>query len=217
MSLRILACPREPRSLIEAVGGDDSADIPRLWGADFLVPFRCDNRSGLAAIQRKEFPDDLLSSRADGRLAMCLQQMGAASMRLLIIEGRGYWSSEGKLMHYYSEFTQKQFWGLLFSIQIVHQVPVVLTDNIDDTALCIKRFSIWVNKQSHKGIVTRPKYKDPWHDPQSDLRKTWFLQGLPGIGSGVAKQIFDGAGGKIPMAWTLDPSNFKGVGKKRAQ
>lgn len=172
----------EPEKLV-ALG--QSSAFPRSYGADLLKS----TPNGLAAIQRKEFPGDFLSSISDGRMAELLPKLGRATFPLMVLEGRPKWTSEGKLQAH-AEFTKAQFYGFLYSLQVRYGIPWILTDNLDHTREAAIHFFAWCSKDH-----TKPSSLDRRPGPGTGAANTrWaihFLQGLPGVGPGLARDLLD--------------------------
>src|SRR3972149_9392922 len=78
----MLCSPTEPPRL-KAIG--TVSPIPERYGCDFLIITK-QTRIG---IQRKQFPEDLLASLADGRLYEQLRALRGLDRALFIIEGHG--------------------------------------------------------------------------------------------------------------------------------
>jgi ERCC4-type nuclease len=185
----ILVSPTEP-SVFQAIGKTSS--LPEQYGVDFLCP----TSSGLAGVQRKQFPEDFLSSVRDGRLHRELPMMLSIPNCLLILEGRGVWTSEGNLANpRLGGFSRVQLLGILLSIQITHKIPYLWTDRKEETITSIVSFFSWCDKSCHTGLSTRP---GPGREADDTAWKLHFLQGIPGVGATTAERILEEYG-RLPF------------------
>jgi len=127
--------------------------LPERWGADILIVVE---GRGRLAIQRKVFPDDLIASTTDGRLARELPLLAQTEYPVLIIEGRPMWTADGHLMQSWnSRWTRAQIRNLLRSVWRVHGVAVEHTDDINDTAAAVLELEAWFRKDVHRSLLSR--------------------------------------------------------------
>jgi len=193
--------------------------LPERWGADILIVVE---GRGRLAIQRKVFPDDLIASTTDGRLARELPLLAQTEYPVLIIEGRPMWTADGHLMQSWnSRWTRAQIRNLLRSVWRVHGVAVEHTDDINDTAAAVLELEAWFRKDVHRSLLSRPKTatKDSWGLGDKRSAARYFLQGFPGVGATLAEQIFDHFG-KLPLTWACTQEELMsvyGIGRKRAK
>lgn len=171
-------------------------------------------------IQRKELKD-LLASVNDGRLAKELQQMQAANIgaRLLIVEGKPQWTTDGTMMQNWGQtWTKRQLTGLLWSVQEAG-VWISITDGLSETLETVSWFMTWCSKE-HRSLVTRPGPGAMWGTSPTD--KEWgshLLQGIPGIGPEIANRIVREFG-RVPLGWNVEREEMmkvEGLGKKRVE
>lgn len=198
----------EPKSL---QGLGTYSALPEKFGADFLIACPI----GMVGVQRKEV-HDLISSRADGRLARELAQMKALDIAVLLVEGRLRWTTDGVLSTSRSKWTRAQHLGLLFSIQSTG-VWVNSAESVLESREYLSHLERWMMKETHAGIMTRPKPQTIWGSKSDRDWGIHVLQSFDGIGPGVAGAIFDLYG--CPLRWTItkkDLEKVPGVGKKRA-
>jgi len=211
----ILVSPSEPPE-IRAVG--DTAATPEEFGADLLVVAE----GQVAAVQRKRFPDDLLSSLSDGRLAAQVVRMQAADMRIVVLEGQPVWTSDGVLVGYdYGQgrqFTARALWGIMWSLHVAWDVLTCWTLSTAETRRFVEALDQWLAKPVHELGWSRAKRSEPSRGRrQTRARQLHFLQGLPGVGPGLAAAILDEFG-HVPMRWTVPPVRMlevEGIGRKR--
>ena len=204
----MLVSAAEPASLRTL--GTYSA-LPESMGADFLITCPI----GLVGIQRKEV-HDLIASRSDGRLARELAQMKQLDIAILLIEGRLKWTSDGVLSTSRSKWTRSQHLGLLFSVQS-GGTWINSSESIQESREYLSALEKWFMKETHKGLMTRPKPQTIWGDRNDRDFGIHLIQSFDGIGPGVAGAIFDKYG--VPLRWTVNLDELEsvpGVGKKRA-
>ena len=113
----MLISPTEPTPL-KALGKVSS--LSEKYGADILMLVK-DIRVG---VQRKLFPNDLMASLADGRLYDQIRKMSELNHAVVVLEGRGEWTTEGVLMHPRYTFTQQQLHGLMMSLAFEFGIQV---------------------------------------------------------------------------------------------
>ena len=193
--------------------------LPERYGADVLVAVE---GRGKLAVQRKTFPDDLLASLDDGRLARELPLLAQVELPILIVEGQPEWTADGRLMQSWaSRWTKLQIRNLLRSVWHTHGVAVEQTIDINDTASAVLELETWFRKDIHRSLLARRKStaKDSWGlGNRRDIAR-YLLQGFPGVGSTLAEQIFDHFQG-IPLRWNCsyeDLLTVYGIGQRRAQ
>jgi len=215
----LLVSPTE-RDLLSLLSGKAmSHSLPERYGADVLAVVE---GRGKMAIQRKVFPDDLLASLDDGRLARELAMLSQTEYPVLILEGQPRWTSDGHLMQpWNSRWTRAQLRNLLRSVWWLHGVPVEHTQDIEDTAAAVLELESWFRKEVHRSLLSRPKRpcRDSWGTSSQRDFARFFLQGLPGVGSVLAEAIFDRFG-RVPMSWDCTLEELKsvyGIGEKRAR
>ena len=192
--------------------------LPERYGADVLIIAEGRGKMG---IQRKTYPNDLIASLDDGRLARELPLLARTEYPLLIAEGEPMWTADGHLMQSWSSrWTRQQLRNLLRSVWRVHGVMVERTTDINDTASAVLELEEYFKKDTHQSLLTRHKHnKDSWGLGNNREMARFLLQGFPGVGGTLAEQIFDHFG-RIPLSWRCDYSELLtvyGIGKKRAQ
>lgn len=170
----IIVDTREKQSLIAANLLEQKANIKfeKLDIGDYLV--------GDTIIERKTFLD-FIGSMMSKRLQEQLINLKKYPKQFLIIEGFYYnYQSERVKIH------ENAIRGMLLSIAIDFQIPIIYTENEEDTAKFL--------------ILTARKYEKPKTNHairQSKTAKTleeqkqFILEGFPGIGPATAKQLLD--------------------------
>src|SRR5262245_33884849 len=205
----MLVSPTEPK-VFQGLGKTSST--PERYGVDFLWV----SPAGLVGVQRKELKD-LVSSLHDGRLAKELGQMTDLDIAVLVVEGRPQWTTESYLLAV-RNFTQVQFQGLLFSIQM-QGVWYLNTDGSQDTYRLIGSLEKFLSKERHGHLRSRPKANGAWGTANNRVWGIHLLQSFRGIGAEVAGRIYDEYKG-VPLQWTTDEHELqlvKGVGRIRAE
>lgn len=210
----MLISPTEPSEL-KSLG--KVSGIPERYGVDILI-VQGKARTG---VQRKKFPDDLLSSLADGRLYSQLPKMHELDRSILIFEGYGKWTLDGELVHNYARnFTRSQFIALQYSIIWEFGVHVMHVRNIKETAEALTALEAWAQKPKHTSLRTRPgPSHDSWGDVGQRERAQHILQGFDGVGVEMAGRIYDHFE-RIPLKWDCtveDLLEIRGIGKPTAK
>jgi len=157
----IASCLREQNALIE---------FERLAISDYLV--------GKFAIERKTF-SDFISSTLNKRLLMQLTELKKYPCPILVIEGFHY-------NYHDSKIHENAIRGMLLSAILDFQIPVIFTENEEDTS----RFLISLAKKQEKNrkeFSLRPakSFKN------LQEQKQFILEGFPGIGPKTAKKLLE--------------------------
>lgn len=168
----IIVDTREKQSLIAANLMEKKAnmDFEKLEIGDYLIKD--------TIIERKTF-SDFVGSMLNKRLFDQLKEIKKYPNHFLILEGFGY---------DYNKFNvhENAIRGMLLSIAIDFQVPIIYTEDERDTA----NFLILTAKRYEK---TRPQdslrpsktFKTP------EEQKQFILEGFPGIGPTTSKQLLE--------------------------
>lgn len=206
----MLIAPTEPQRLTDL--GTTSL-TPEKFGCDILV-IAGKNRVG---VQRKAFPNDFLTSLADGRLYTQLNMMQSLERSFVIVEGRGKWTTDGELMsNNFRSLNRGQLFGLFFSIMFEFGTPVLWVEDIGETVEVLVVLEHWVGKKKHNSLKTRPgPKKDSWGKVGNKGYASHLMQGFPGVGPDMAERIVEHFEG-VPLTWTCSPEEMlevAGVGK----
>lgn len=204
--------PAEPARLRE---GRKSSGLCEQRGADFLFLVH----GQWVGIQRKEV-QDFMASVGDGRLAKELAQLQECAHRILIVEGRVQWTTDGEMITngYGRPWTRQQWRGILWGVR-AKGVWVEFTDNMDDTDLTLSWLERWFSKDTHSSLDRRPGPVSLWGKPSNEDYQRHLVMGLPGVGSELADRIIRTFNG-VPFGWRIgekDLLQVPGIGKKKAQ
>lgn len=185
------------------------------------VDFMWRAREQWFGVQRKEL-NDLLASMSDGRLSKEVGQMREhLSHPMLIIERQPKWTADGIMMDdtWGQRFTWSGWVGIHASLGHAG-VTVLHSDSIAQTVDSIVALVNWSAKPNHLSLLQRPgPAGNGWGKASSRDWGVHFIQGIPGIGPGVAGAVFDHFG-RVPLRWDCEPSELgkvPGVGKKRVE
>lgn len=209
----MLIAPTEPAAL-KALGR--SSTIPEIHGVDILWAER---GRGLIGVQRKEFPGDFLASVNDGRLAKELAQMQSLDTSVLILEGRGTWTTDGTLVHPWGQpWTRSAHRRYLCTVRSMG-VWVEWSDSLDDTALVLEDLRAWHAKPKHHSAQQRPGPKrNGWGQVDERAYAIHLIQGVDGVGPELAERIYDTVG--MPFGLRVTEDDLRGVhgmGKVKAR
>lgn len=172
LKIPIIVDTREKQSLIAANLLEQKANIEyeQLEIGDYLI------RDTI--IERKTF-SDFIGSMLNKRLFNQLKEIKKYPNYFLLIEGFDY---------DYNKFNvhENAIRGMLLSIAIDYQVPIIYTETENDTA----KFLILVAKKYEK-----PKQETPLRQSKTfqtiEERKQFILEGFPGIGPTAAKKLLN--------------------------
>lgn len=186
--------------------------LPESLGADFIIPCPI----GMVGVQRKEI-HDLIASRSDGRLARELAQMKQLDIAILLVEGRLKWTSDGVLSTSRSKWTRSQHLGLLFSVQS-GGVWINSSESIQESREYLSALEKWFMKETHKGLMTRPKPQTIWGNRSDRDWAVHTIQSVDGVGPEMAGRIFDRFGLPFKCTVTVEELlSIDGIGRKRAE
>lgn len=211
----ILVSPTEPDH-VKALGKTSSA--PETYGCDLLVT----TRRRKLGIQRKKFPEDLIASVEDGRLADQLVKMAELDRACVVMVGYPAWTRDGTLVHSSwskREWTFASIWGAVASISFEAGVPVMWVRDETEFGELVGVLDEWNRREKHSTIRTRSRPRAKGWGVSTKTQQAHFLQGLPGCGPETAERIVDAFEG-LPMAWTCtveEMMEVRGVGRVKAE
>lgn len=166
----IIVDTREKQSLVIAnlVNKKAKIKIEKLEIGDYLI--------GEIAIERKTF-SDFLGSMINKRLMEQLIELKKYPKGFLILEG---------FYHNYNDFKihENAIRGMLLSVITEFQVPIIYTQNEEDTA---KFLILLARKQEKekKDLAIRPIKRIK----SSEEQKQFILEGFPGLGPTLSKKL----------------------------
>jgi DNA excision repair protein ERCC-4 len=208
-----VVAPTERDKHIHGLAGADGevSMLPERYGCDVL--WRAQGEWW--GVQRKEIKD-FLASIQDGRLAREVAMMKPLPVKVVTIEGRINYTTDGVLMvgNWTTAVTRQQLEGMIMSL-MAKGIHTVWTDDTRDTARWIRSFATWSMKTRHGSLERRPGPVSPWGNINDDDWAVHFLQGIDGLGSEKARAIvhFFGA---VPISWDCTESELMqvpGIGK----
>ncbi len=224
MAVKVLLSPSEVA--LAGILQDEaiSSPIPESKGADILIY----SKHGSVGIQRKEVPNDFISSFTDGRMtrATSLLQQNCTFTRMVCEGTFRYWPdgtvhlgmTKGK-RRIPSRYTRAHIHGMLNDIEFIKGIMIRWTDDIADTVRYIRSVIRFLSVDKHTGLYTRPSAKGAWFVPSTKDIHLWLLQSFPGVGPTIADNIVQYFGGKIPLTWTCSLEELlavPGLSKARA-
>lgn len=204
--------PAEPAKLR---AGRKVSTLCEQRGADFLFPAH----GKWVGIQRKEI-QDFISSVQDGRLQKELVQLQVCTHRVLIIEGKIQWTTDGVMMGkgYGRPWTRKQWRGITWGIGN-RGILVEYTDDIQDTITTLDWLEQWYLKDNHNSLDRRPGPVSLWGKPSNSDYQRHLVMGLPGVGPELADRIVRTFNG-VPFGWNIEQGDLEkveGIGKVKAK
>ncbi len=158
---------REKNSLVpsELIRQNLTVEFKELKVADYIVKD--------TAIERKTAPD-FFASVFDKRIFSQLKELNQYEKKLLIVEG----DLSGK-----NSLHPNALKGLLLSITLNYNIPIIFTKGPEETAQYIKLIA---NKKTKETSIN-PKKKNL--SPNEELQ--FILEGFPGIGPTKAKRLLE--------------------------
>lgn len=130
------------------------------------------------AIERKTI-DDFISSMIDGRLNSQIEELKQYEKKFIIIEG----IEECFLYHKKSRVNENAIRGMLLSIMLKHNIPIIYTKSPEDSAIFLE---VLANKKENlKSINPSKKILDKRE------RAKYILEGFEGIGPKKAELLLE--------------------------
>ena len=213
----ILAPTERHPALLALVAGEAGtvSMLPEKYGCD--VAWRAQDEWW--GVQRKEIAD-FIASIQDGRLAREVAMMKHLPMRIVVIEGRIQWTTDGELLigKRATRVTKMQFLGMQWSLQGLG-VNVAFTESAYGTAEYIEGLAKWSTKARHSSIMRRPGPVAIWGTVNDEDWALHLLQSFDGLGMEKCKAILKHFGG-VPMDWSVTEKEMMevpGIGKVLAR
>jgi ERCC4-type nuclease len=169
---KILVDIHEKNSLVPAILSKLNAnyEFEDLKVADYII--------NDIAIERKTIPD-LKSSIISKRILFQLKELKQYPKPLLIVEGISNFELYEGIIH------ENALRGFLLSTAIDNQIPVIFTENEEDTAKYLSILAIRVSKPKTP-LSLRQKL------PLSkEEQKQFILEGFPHVGAATAKKLIE--------------------------
>jgi len=190
--------------------------LPEEYGVDIYW----ESYMGKCGIQRKRFPDDFLASVFDGRLNREYAMMKGLDLAILLLEGKGHWTVDGRLLRPVNgkrwAWTEPQHRAYLASVQL-RGIQVHTTHSLSDTVAFIDTMRMWSNKTNHNSLSSRPGPKGTngfWGDIDDEDYQLHMIQGIPGISVKRAKAIMEKVGFPFMLSVSKEELlSVPGIGK----
>lgn len=191
-------------------------------GADLLIWSA--SHQGWIGVQRKEMKD-LIASVSDGRFAEQMMKLkGSVAMPVLLIEGKGSWTTDGKWAGRGSTLSWAGLSKLLLTTAASVGLFVAATERLSGSCSTVEWATAaeeWGRKTLHSGLSgTRGGVKVTWGTADNRDYQRHLLMGLPGVGPELADRILD-ALGTMPLTWrdgaVEEMAKVRGVGKKKLE
>ncbi len=146
--------------------------IKSLKIADYLI--------GETAIERKTV-QDFISSMINKRLIEQLKQLQKYKQNLIIVEG----IDEQELYSKETKLNPNAIRGFILSISLNHNIPIIMTQNYEDTA----QYLITLAKQQLKKPI-QPSFHSRIPKTIKE-QKQYILESFPNIGPITAKKLLE--------------------------
>ncbi len=177
---KILVDHREDKSLIKELSKKHQIEIKQLITADYIIQGKDSENNDLnIGIERKTI-GDFLNSIIDKRIIQQLIYLKENfTIPLLIMEGT-------QNIYSIRNFHPNSIRGMLASIAIDYQIPILQTRNYRDTAALINTIALRLEKP--KKLFSLLKKRKPLTlKEQQEL----IIESLPGIGPNLAKNLLE--------------------------
>jgi len=197
-TITALIAPSEPSKAADELSAITSI-LCEQHGADYLIY----SKAGIWGGQRKNVPHDFISSMTDGRMARETTLLQDLAFPEVICEGPFEYYHDGTLVTSPKvpvKYNKVQIEGMKLDIRLVKGIPIVFTEDLDDTIAYIKLVEKFLSGEKHIGLFRRPKAKGAWGIPSGSEEASWVLQGLPGMGVGLADNVLQHYG-RLPIKW----------------
>lgn len=168
----IIVDRREKNSLVlaELIERKHNIKLEQLEVADYVI--------GPIAVERKTLTD-FVSSMLNKRLLRQLQELKQYPKPLLIIEG-----IDDHPLYEFGKINPNAIRGMMLSIMLEFNIPIVLTKNSVDTA----EFLILIDKRQERGAkeISLKAKRKAFNLAQ---QQQFILEAFPGIGPATAKSL----------------------------
>jgi Fanconi anemia group M protein len=197
--IEVIADDRENSIAKELSREDIKIQKKRLDVADFIVSKR-------TGIERKR-TDDFVDSIIDNRLFDQLQELQQFGNPVVIIEGENLYT--------HRDIDHKAIRGALSSLALDYQVPVIWTDDEQDTVETLKALARREQEDNDKEVQVRGTKSGM--TPEETLE--FIVAGIPDVNSKIAERLLKEFGNvrSIFTASEEELQRVEGIGEKTAQ
>ena len=205
---KIVVDHREPNSIIKELSKSHNVEVKRLIAGDIIIEGRDHEGNHLQiGIERKTI-NDFLNSIIDKRILQQLIYLKENfTIPLLIIEG-------AENIYEIRNFHPNAIRGMLATIAIDYQIPIISTRNYRDTVAFINIIAKRLEKP--KRLFSLLKKRKPLTlKEQQEL----IIESFPGIGPNIAKNLLKKFGSvkRIVDASEESLKKVEKIGKKKAK
>jgi len=176
--IKLLVDHREDKSLIKELSKKHQIEIKQLITADYIIQGKNSDNTDLSIGIERKTSNDFLNSIIDKRIIQQLIYLKENfTIPLLIIEGT-------QNIYTIRNFHPNAIRGMLASIAIDYQIPILQTRNFRDTAALINTIASRLEKPK-KLFPLLKKRKPLTLKEQQEL----VIESFPGIGPNLAKNL----------------------------
>ncbi|MEK6952094.1 MAG: ERCC4 domain-containing protein [Nanoarchaeota archaeon] len=178
--IKLLVDHREDKSLIKELSKKHDIEIKQLVTADYIIQGKNSDNTDLSIGIERKTSNDFLNSIIDKRIIQQLIYLKENfTIPLLIIEGT-------QNIYTIRNFHPNAIRGMLASIAIDYQIPILQTRNYRDTAALINTIASRLEKP--KKLFSLLKKRKPLTlKEQQEL----VIESFPGIGPNLAKNLLE--------------------------
>ena len=194
---KIIVDTREKNSLIPSIliNKGCEVDFQHLHVGDYIIKN--------TIIERKTV-SDFISSMLNKRLNRQLNNLKDQKNKLLLIEG----IDEQELYHQESNVHENAIRGYILSILLNYKIPILFTQNHEDSAKFLKVLALKPTKEREIGINDKPTPRN------SKEQLQYLLEGFPNIGPKTAKKLLEEFGTFKNIILASQEDLEKLIGKK---
>ncbi|MEK6826453.1 MAG: ERCC4 domain-containing protein [Nanoarchaeota archaeon] len=206
--VKIIIDHREPRQLIRELAKDHNIEIKQLLTADFIIQGKDPEGKDISIGLERKTSSDFLNSIIDKRIIQQLLYLKENfTSTLLIIEGT-------ENIYKIRNFHPNAIRGMLASITIDFQIPILQTRSYRDTAALINTIATRLEKPK-KLFPLLKKRKPPTLKEQQGL----IIESLPYVGPTLAKSLLKKFKSvkNIINASSQDLQEIEKIGKKKSE
>ncbi len=205
---KIIIDHREDKLLIRELAKKNETEIKQLITADYIIQGKDSGGNNLNIGIERKTANDFLNSIIDKRIIQQLIYLKESfTIPLLIIEGT-------QNIYAIRNFHPNSIRGMLASIAIDYQIPILQTRNYRDTAALINTIALRMEKPK-KLFPLLKKRKPLTLKEQQEL----IIESLPGIGPKIAKNLLTKFKSvkKVINASEEKLKKVEKIGKKKAE
>ena len=177
--MTILITTNEPKRIRELF--EDRIEVPMNFD------FKMYTESGIAGIERKKIPSDLISSIEDGRLGReILAMREECNIMIVLFHGVMRYNVNGTLRlgkRTSYRWTEKGIRNIRRTLEFVEGCYVEYARNNQELVKMVNEVQDYLDEKDHLSTKGRLPLKSDWIKPVYYERVRYWMDGLPGVGT----------------------------------